>query len=53
MEKLYNKETSSFIYNNIANKNSNPRYDIKQFWLKQNIAIKFSTHIINFRSITQ
>lgn len=51
MEKLYNKGTFLFNYNSIADRKPNLGHDIKQFWLRQNVVAKFSTHAINFKSM--
>ncbi len=53
MERLYNKETFILTYNGIADINSNPGHNIKQFWPGRNVVAKFSTCIINFKSIAK
>lgn len=50
MKRLYNKKIFPFTYNGISDINPNLGYDIEQFWLRRNVASKFSTHIINFKS---
>lgn len=51
MEKLCNKGMFLFNYNSITDRNPNLGHNIKQFWLRQNVAAKFSTHAINFKSM--
>lgn len=50
MKNLYNIKIFSFTYNSIVDKNPRSSYNIKEFWLKQFIVSKSSTHAINFRS---
>lgn len=42
-----------FTYNGIVDKTQNPDYDSEQFWPKQNVVAKFSTHAINFKFIAK
>lgn len=53
IERLYNKGMFPFTYKNIADKNPNLGYNIKQSQPKRNIVAKFSTQITNFRSIAK
>ncbi len=50
MEKLCSEETFLFTYDGIADINPNLGHDIDQFRPGRNVAAKFSTHVINFKS---
>ena len=50
MESLCDDRTFPFIYNGIADRNPNPRYNYEEFRPGKQVAVKFTTHAINFQT---
>lgn len=50
MEGLWDREIFPFTYNGIGDANPNPGYDPDEFRNGRSVAVKFTTHAINFRS---
>lgn len=50
---LYNKRMFFFPYNKIKVKNLNPGFNFEKFYPDQDIAMEFTTYVINFRMVTK
>lgn len=53
MEQLCDSQTFSFTYNGMKDKNFNPSFDVEEFCQGQDIAIKFTNHAINFKTVAK
>lgn len=50
---LCDGQTFSFIYNRIKDKNFNSSFNTKKFCQRRNVAIEFTTHVINFKTVAK
>ncbi len=42
-----------FIYNGVKNKNLDPGFDSKEFCQGRNVAVEFTNHAINFKTVAK
>lgn len=53
INQLYDKKKFIFIYNGVNNKNPNSGYNVEKFCQKHKVALKFTSHAINFKMISK
>ena len=53
MSQLCDKKKFPFTYNGIKDENPNPGYDVEEFRQGREVAVEFTTHAINFRTVSK